>query len=143
MSKILEFLDFTSFEEIKSAALKFSLVGSRATCNPPPTDTDEDWLLLLGKESVAWALLDSQWEHDGSRIDDRINKNGPEGTFHSYSSNGVNVIATASKEFYRRFMAASSIAKRFNLLVKSDRVVLFQAVLYGNEDEANSLRGSK
>jgi len=143
MSETLEFFDFASFEDIKAAAIAFAPVGSRVTCVPPPTDTDEDWLLLLGKENVAWALLDQGWEHDGSRVDDGLNENGPDGTFHSYSSNGVNVIATASEEFYRRFMAASSIAKRLNLLVKSDRIALFQAVLYGNEDEANSLQGGK
>jgi len=38
-------------------------------------------------------------------------------------------------------MAATAVAKSLNLLRKEDRVMLFQAVLYGNEPVADSYRG--
>ena len=44
----------------------------------------------------------------------------------------VNLIVTRNDTFFNRFMAASSVAKRLNLLDKADRVAVFQAVLYGN-----------
>lgn len=47
----------------------------------------------------------------------------------------VNLIVTQDNKFYDRFMAATSVAKRLNLLDKADRIALFQAVLYGNRCE--------
>lgn len=56
--------------------------------------------------------------------------------FSSYVKNNdgtpENLIITSSQVFHQRFLAASSVAKRLNLLEKSDRIALFQAVLYGN-----------
>lgn len=43
----------------------------------------------------------------------------------------INVIVTPEMEFFDRFMAATELARRFNLMEKVDRIALFQAVLYG------------
>jgi hypothetical protein len=111
-------------------------VGSRVTCNPPPVDTDLD--LLVQVDEASWpdalamlSLLD--FDRDGSEIGAR-----PDSAFASYSRGEVNVIITSDEDFRRRFIAASSVAKRLNLLHKEDRVALFQAVLYGNSCEASS-----
>jgi hypothetical protein len=45
--------------------------------------------------------------------------------------NAQNLIVTDDLEWHRRFVAATSIAKRLNLMAKADRIALFQAVLYG------------
>lgn len=111
-----------------------TLVGSRVTCDPPPTDTDQDVLVLI--DPLRWQdalqhLDDCSYDHDGSDVSSGPDFE-PNSPFRSYSLDEVNLIVTFSEEFHRRFLAATSVAKRFNLLRKDDRVALFQAVLYGN-----------
>lgn len=99
-------------------------VGSRVTCNPPPTDTDEDWLAL---ETGPWDRTGwekSRKETSSTGSDDIVR-------FTSYRQGNLNLIVAHELEFYERFLAASSVAKRLNLLSKPDRIALFQAVLYG------------
>lgn len=110
-------------------------VGSRVTCNPIPTDTDDDYLVLVKPEN--WIAFDEQmhsagWAIGGSDPEDSDAANGSY-NFHSYTKDHLNVIATRDAVFYQRFIAATSVAKQLNLLSKDDRIMLFQAVLYGNE----------
>jgi hypothetical protein len=111
-------------------------VGSRVTCNPPPADTDLDLLVLVGVNQLPEALSMLSllgFDHDGSDISDKLDF-VHDSAFASYSLADVNVIITSDDDFHSRFLAASSVAKRLNLLQKADRVALFQAVLYGNAD---------
>lgn len=123
-------------EEIRSHALLLNLVGSRETCNPPPQDTDQDVLVLIqpGVSPVIGRLFEHGFEVDGSRIEDAASHLRSDGTFQSFSKGDLNFIVTCDPTFYARFMAATSVAKRLNLLDKADRIALFQAVLYGNPD---------
>lgn len=99
-------------------------VGSRITCDPPPMDTDENWLLLVKSLTKFDEIARrNYWKLDSSM------GNSPE--FASFVFRDVNLIATQSDQFFKKFMAATSVAKRFNLLDKSDRIALFRAVLYG------------
>lgn len=112
---------------------EFVRVGSRETCNPAPTDTDEDFLCLVNSvfEFIKVAKLDGFEPYSGSHLMDESEvADIPE--FVSMRRGDMNIIATSDEEFYKRFKAASSVAKRFNLLDKADRIALFQAVLYGN-----------
>ena len=125
------------FKKLERLYKRIEPVGSRVTCNPPPTDTDEDYLVLL-KSDDGWDefcdMMDKEkWEFDGSDIDDAADTREEWDRFQSFSKNGINLIVTSSELFFRRFMAASSVAKRLNLMNKCDRIALFQAVLYGNE----------
>lgn len=110
-------------------------VGSRVTCDPPPMDTDEDHLILIESEDLAAAL--------DALADDGYVAHTPRGRYYHESSGRpsefvsvrkgeINLLITSKDKFFRRFIAATSIAKRFNLMDKEDRVALFQAVLYGN-----------
>lgn len=113
-------------------------VGSRVTCNPAPTDTDKDWLVLVDKaeEFKLWEWLsNSQWEIGGSLPDDMKQYINPDDVFYSFTLGVDNIIMTTSAVFHKRFLAATSIAKHLNLLSKNDRIALFQAVLYGNAYE--------
>lgn len=128
-----------SLPEIEAMCEKLTPVGSRVTCNPPVMDTDADYLALLVEDGFHefWQnLLDAGFTLDGSEVRADANIVGADDSFQSFSLNGINIIATASVEFYNRFIAASSIAKRLNLLDKSDRIALFQAVLYSTVDGA-------
>lgn len=125
-----------SARDFKSMCLRFEPVGSRVTCDPAPTDTDEDFLVLVTPETFAdfeLALCLQGFEFGGSRIHAGGCLLGDESSFQSYTLGAENVIVTASEAFFNRFMAATSVAKRLNLLDKSDRIALFQAVLYGSE----------
>lgn len=110
-------------------------VGSRVTCTPAPTDTDRDWLVLVPADD--WGpFVDNMtllgWAIGGSAIPNGVNELPEEARFNSFVKGEDNVIATCSDVFYKRFLAATYVATRLNLLDKADRIALFQAVLYGN-----------
>jgi len=110
---------------IQARADLFEPVGSRVTCDPPPTNTDEDYLILVAANRFAALeveVVGQGFALGGSRVGDE---------FRSYKLEAVNLIVTTKAEFFDRFMAATSVAQRFNLLDKADRIALFQAVLYG------------
>ena len=110
-------------------------VGSRITCDPAPADTDQDWLVFVPPEAFrefVEGLIASDWEPAGSlRMEDDRGWT-PGAAFNSFRLGIENLIVTCHEDFHKRFLAASSVAKRLNLLEKADRIALFQAVLYGN-----------
>lgn len=112
--------------------------GSRVTCAPAPLDTDRDWLLHVPE--AAWqgfvdALLADGWAIGGSAIPNEVNELPPDARFNSFVKGEDNIIATCSLLFYQRFLAATEVSRRLNLLNKADRIALFQAVLYGNYEK--------
>lgn len=102
-------------------------IGSRVTCNPAPTDTDEDWLVLV-KGDHAPVLKAAGFTQDGSP---QFYTGNDAGGFRSWRRGILNVVTTEDIVFFDLFMTATHLAKRFNLLDKNDRIALFQAVLYG------------
>lgn len=124
-------------EFLEGKCLKFELVGSRVTCNPAPTDTDQDVLVLADLNT--WGLhlepllVTEGFEKGGSDCGDTAGYMGNVPlSFQSFTFGELNLIVTFDPEFYRRFMAATQVSKSLNLLDKAERVMLFQAVLYGN-----------
>lgn len=104
-------------------------VGSGATCDPPPTDTDYDYL-VLGDVRVIETLVANGFTQDGQpeRYDDMPD-------FGSWRKDNVNIICTFDSSFHSKFLLATKLAKKYNLLKKEDRIELFQAVLHGNSQE--------
>lgn len=131
-------------------ARSVTAVGSRVTCDPAPTDTDADYLVLVmpfdhlpleqGLPAMDQrvfemhnALTGDGWELGGSRPDNDSHGALTElGSFNSYTKGEINLIITADHAFHRAFLAATVVAKHLNLQDKADRIKLFQAVLYGN-----------
>jgi hypothetical protein len=132
MSELAEKPDTSAILDTVSLALGSSLVtmepmGSRVTCSPPPTDTDEDWLLLVrGDPSKSMRLIG--FVQDGSP---QFYTGSDAGGFRSWRKGDVNLVTTPDLKFFDLFMTATHLAKRFNLMAKGDRIALFQAVLYG------------
>lgn len=123
-------------------ARAFAPVGSRVTCNPAPTDTDIDVLVLLNWRArgvgFLTALNGRGWILGGSdMLDESARQKSP---FESWTLGNVNVIATRDEGFYARFLAATSIAKHLNLLRKDDRIALFQGMLYGNAPSGGRIK---
>lgn len=114
-------------------------VGSRVTCNPAPEGTDRDYLVFVASQDEAAAVLfDAGFSQDGSP---EFYTGNDAGGFRSYRRGAVNIIATEDYTFFERFLIATGLARRFNLLDKADRIALFQAVLYGvaPDDSAGAL----
>jgi hypothetical protein len=120
---------------IKSHALRFEHVGSRVTCNPAPIDTDDDWLVLLS-ESDDFHKTQGILEANGFKLggsEPVETEIAADKKFLSFSDDKINLIITFSPKFFDRFMRATRLATRFNLMKKPDRIALFQAILYEND----------
>ena len=116
-------------EALTDALVNAEPVGSRVTCDPAPTDTDEDWLVLVRDVPVE-KLQEAGFSQEGSP---EFYTGNDAGGFRSWRKGEINLITTQSYEFFRLFLTATYLAQRFNLLRKQDRIALFQAVLYGVE----------
>lgn len=107
-------------------------VGSRVTCFPPPTDTDEDFLVLVkDKYTAERTLIDFGFEHPQTKEEkEAYMKLGEtsEWSFTSLRLGNVNYIVTESPFFFERFLTASHIAKALNLTRKEDRIMVFEAI---------------
>lgn len=109
-------------------------VGSRVTCDPAPTGTDDDWLVLvlpMNMHKVTASFVRAGWRQGGSVPADLVPR-GRSDRFFSFTQGELNVILTESEHFFERFMLATRVAKKLNLLHKVHRIDLFQAILYGN-----------
>lgn len=134
-------------EQIKKCAKAIEPVGSRVTCVPAPTDTDQDYLVLANSEhdfyEMAGTLQGYGWEMCGDEeYTIPIEECLPEGYFQSFRKGDINYIITSHKEFFKCFMEATAVAKQHNLLRKQERVALFQWLMYdvfvdGVEDYLN------
>lgn len=113
-------------EVIRPLCLHINPVGSRVTCNPPPTDTDADYLCFVKPEDKSFVVKILDLGCDECSVVYDPTDNG--GERRSYRFGEINIILTSDVVFFNRFMAASDLAKRFNLLEKQDRIDLFRAI---------------
>lgn len=131
--------------------------GSRVICNPAPVGTDNDWLFLLTPEVLHnweqalhghgyWSLSGSGVMNQGNPADDlsphlyQTDYNGQpylntDKLFHSWKTGdglgySYNFILTICEDFFNNFVLATAMAKRLNLLEKSDRITLFEGIVY-------------
>lgn len=112
---------------LSDVLIKYELVGSRITCNPPPTNTDQD-ILVLVKAIPFYQLEQDGWIMGaGSNITYR-NHDG-DFKFLSFRKGDLNYIITTSDRFFDDFMTCTRLAKKFNLLLKEDRVLLFDTFM--------------
>lgn len=131
-------------KEIKQYAKRIEPVGSRVTCSPAPTDTDQDFLVLCKNESCFYDLIENlRYVHDYELCGDGdyfvpADEGFQEDYFQSFRKGDLNYILTWHQEFFNDFMKATSIAKEYNLLHKHERVSLFQWVLYDNFCDSHS-----
>ena len=115
-------------DPFKDYVISFEFVGSRVTCNPPIMDTDEDILILTDNlEEIVTKCLLLGFAETGSYP-------GSEFISLKRSEETLNLIITDKKDFYDLFMFATKLATSLNLMAKKDRIILFQAILYGKVD---------
>lgn len=118
--------------------LSVTPVGSRVSCCPPPTDTDEDFLVLVQPatlDCVIDDLISRNCELGGSRIKERSREglapDVAEDGFVSMRKGNQNYLLTECVNLHGDFMLATSVCTKLNLLKKDDRILVFQAILYG------------
>lgn len=126
--------------ELESLGCVIEPCGSRVTCSPPPIDTDEDYLVHIvgGREQAISDTVSTLSEH-GFKWEGNVHyQDASRDDFMSWRNEDVNLIVTANHDFAERHRAATHVCTRLNLLHKSDRIALFQAVLYGNKWDGDS-----
>lgn len=116
-------------EDIKDFVAKAMLCGSRVTCVPAPTGTDQDVIVLVDCDlmTVEWsiaalALQSAGWMLGGSAESDD--------DFESWTLGDVNLIITDNPQFYADFVLATGVCKRLNVMEKELRKCVFRAILY-------------
>lgn len=110
---------------IREFVVKEMLCGSRVTCNPPVTGTDQDVLVLvksINHREMSAVLSGAGWLLGGSgQADDE---------FESWTKGDVNLILVDDLDYYARHACATALCKRLNLLKKDERCLVFRAMLY-------------
>ena len=106
--------------------------GSRAICNPPPLDTDDDYVVYTLNHAgfEAWALRTGFTKT--TPVDAEGYEEG-EGEFVTYRMGVLNLIVTESQDFYANWVLATDIARYLNVTDKAKRIALFKRVLYETE----------
>ena len=124
MNKMLEQL-IDQLETHCSAAVP---VGSRVTCNPPPMDTDQD--ILCRCDDVAhlcgfqdW-LVDQKWKEEGNYGDSNFTS-----WKKTLDTTVFNLIVAEDEDWFDKFLEATVICMEKNLLVKADRIAVFDKVM--------------
>lgn len=103
--------------------------GSRYICNPPPADTDNDSVILVKDLQKAFkALVEDYWEVDGSYA--------ATAEWMSFKKDiddvKENYIVMQDLERYGKWITATELAKKLNLLEKKDRIAVFEVIVGGN-----------
>lgn len=99
--------------------------GSREICDPPPLDTDEDYVCFMRKNpSDVYEALEAMGftPCDANEYDDQIQD------WRAFRRGKLNLIVTHCTRFYNGFVLATLIAKDMNLTRKEDRVALFRSM---------------
>lgn len=106
--------------------LDYAPTGSNYICTPPVKDTDIDYVVYTGDlewtldklTSIGWVQGDTK--NYSELVDD----------FVSMRFDVINLIVTGDFSFYDKWVKATAVAKKLNLLKKQDRIILFDFVLY-------------
>lgn len=106
---------------------EFAYVGSRVTCNPAPTDTDRD-ILVLCVEGEMGELVERIMQAGGSVCGDADYGD----TMIPLRLGEDNFLVTEDEEYYHHFRAVTAAVRFLNIMDKPTRHAIFSALLDGN-----------
>lgn len=119
--------------ELLKDCLEWAKVGSRVTCPTFIAPKDYDVLCWVPERPPFVEKSEQEgFEIGGSKPTNHLSGDNKTSPFTSLTKVDVNLIVTDDPQLYRLFLVATRLSARFNLTEKSDRIALFQAVLYGN-----------
>lgn len=102
--------------------------GSRIICSPPPMDTDLDVVVLVDSAAAINDLVSMGYLHHNESQVAYDYSNDSDDAFVSLRKEDVNLIVVWSHTGFERWRLYTEAATRLNLLNKSDRVTLAQAI---------------
>lgn len=118
----------------------FFPTGSRAICNPPPEDTDEDFVLSTGNPKQLRGELEALgYTYSSKDVEKyKAGKTDPFAMYNSFDAyrhpdNDHNLIVVKHALDFKRWKVATLLAKELNLTNKEHRIMLFRAVRSGGE----------
>ena len=88
-------------------------VGSRRTCNPPPTDTDDDYLILCEDRNQTVKSLKELGFEPPEDIEEYVALH--DCNFTSLRFGELNFIVTEDMLWFDKFLTASYFAKKYNV----------------------------
>lgn len=103
--------------------------GSSVICNPPVLDTDVDFVISTTEETKLHKFLISKGFEQSCEDEEEYDMTS-EG-FTCYRKSNVNLIVTTNYNWYLKWVEATKLAKKLNLLQKEQRITLFKYILYG------------
>lgn len=115
-----------------------SPTGSNYTCDPPVTDTDVDYLVLVQDLWQAVEVLErvEDWclcqGADGAYQNDKEYAN----TWYAMRKGNINLIMTDDPAWYQRAVHATTVCKQRNILDKADRIIVFRWLRDGGGNKA-------
>lgn len=106
--------------------------GSRVICDPPPTDTDHDFVIYTDSKSESRRELEALG-YTRSNKDYKASKTDPFAMYNSFDSyrhtdNDHNLIVVFGTGDFKRWKVATQLATLLNVTDKDKRVALFRAV---------------
>lgn len=111
-------------------------VGSRVTCNPPPTNTDQDLLVLVETQDELYDFEEKLLQWDWESESESYKENAAQ--FNSWrklvDGTEYNIILTAKVDWFDTFLDATFSCKEKNLLSKEERIAEF-AKFFGPKEE--------
>jgi len=107
--------------------------GSRYNCSPPVRNTDEDYLIYPSGSFGTFLkfLMDIGYKEAVDRNTTSLPKSGCAADFRSFKKGKINLIVTHSSAYFNNHRTAGYVCKKLNLLDKEDRILVYEAVLYG------------
>lgn len=102
--------------------------GSSVICNPPVENTDVDFIICTTEETKLHKCLVSGGFEQSCEDEEEYDMES-EG-FTCYRKANINLIVTDNYKWYLKWVVATKLAKKLNLLQKTQRVDLFKYILY-------------
>jgi hypothetical protein len=102
--------------------------GSSVICSPPVLDTDIDFVICTTSYGKLYNFLKDHEFQRSCVEEEEYDLESEE--FECYRKGNINFIVTEDYEWYKKWVFATKVAKKLNLLKKEDRITLFKAILY-------------
>ena len=107
--------------------------GSRYICNPAPTDTDNDTVVLVEDlEKAKTALVSFGWTVSGEGYGSVKNDDGWFSAKKEIDGVLENLIVMHEQDKFAKWINATELSKKLNLVNKQDRITVFSFVVDGS-----------